>query len=110
MGWLAEFEPSKNDITDTEGTRDTARESTDTEMAQCADSTLMISSDQEKLHLEALAREQDRAMSRALKEVQDRHMEEMEAMASTTTCGRSDGCSFHLKRRNVSQEEDIKRT
>ena len=87
-GWPAGSEFDESDITDTEGIRDTVEESTDTEMAWHAGATLMISTDREKIQLEALAREQDQAMSRALWEVQQWHLEEIQLMASTTQ-GRS---------------------
>ena len=66
MGQPEEFETNESDITDTKGACDTARKSTDAEMALCTDTTLMISSDWEKLHLDALACKQDKALNRAL--------------------------------------------
>ena len=72
IGWLVEFETGKSDITDT-GACDTAGESRDAEMAWHTDTTLIISSDQEKLCLDAIAHEQDRAVNRVLREVQDWH-------------------------------------
>ena len=43
--------------------------------------TKMITSDQEKHRLEALAREQDRACNEAMKQVQTRHLREVKATA-----------------------------
>ena len=91
MGWPAGSEFEESNITDTEAIHDTAEESTDTEMAQHAGTTLMISSNREKIWLEALAKEQDCAVSRALWEVQQHHLEELQLMASTTQ-GQNDGC------------------
>ena len=110
MGWPAESAASDSDITDTEGAHDTAGESMDVEMVQCTDTTLMISSNWEKLRFDALAQEQDRAIDRALWEVQDRHTKEFEAATSTMSHNQSVGCTIHLKHRSTSHEEDIKRT
>ena len=66
MGWPAELETGKSNITDREGARDTAGESTDAEIVWHTDTRLMISSDQEKLCLDGLAQEQDRSIDRAL--------------------------------------------
>ena len=91
-----------------EAIRDTAEEGTDTEMARHAGTTLMISTDREKIRLETLAKEQDWAVSRALWEVQQHHLEELQLMASTTQ-GQNNGCSSY-KHCSASREEDIKRT
>ena len=55
-------------------------ESTDTEMAQQTH-TLMVTSDREKVWLEALIREQDRAIDEAMRQVQEWHLEEVQAIA-----------------------------
>ena len=62
----------------------------------------MITSDQEKHQLEALTREQDRACNEAVKQVQTRHLQEMEATADAPCC--SFKCS------SASREEDFKQT
>ena len=87
-GWPAGSEFEESNITDIEAVRDTTEESTDTEMAQHAGATLMISTDREKIWLEALAKEQDWAMSRDLWEVQQCHLEDLQLMASTTRSSR----------------------
>ena len=61
----SEFEES--DITDTKGICDVVEESTDTEMARQAHPTLMITTDREKLWLDALIKEQDCAMAEAVR-------------------------------------------
>ena len=94
----------------TEEVCDTAGESTNVEMAWHTDTTLMISTDEEKLCLDALAREQDRAVSKALCEVQDWHTEEFKAAASTTSLSQSIRHTIHLKCCSASHEEDVKRT
>ena len=63
---------------------------------------MMITSDQEKHWLEALAREQDRACNEAMKQVQTRHLREVEATADAPCCS--------FKCRSASREEDSKRT
>ena len=55
----SEFEES--DITDTEGLREVIEESTDMEMVRQTRTILMITSNREKVWLEALIKEQDRA-------------------------------------------------
>ena len=82
--WPARSEFEESHITDTKGIHDTVEESTDTEMAHHASATLMITSDREKIQLEALAKEQDWAMSRSLRQVQEQHLEVMHATASST--------------------------
>ena len=108
MGWPASSEFEESDIRDMEAICDTAEESTDTEMAWHAGATLMISSDREKIWLEALTKEQDQAMSRALWDVKKPNLEELQLTASITQ-GCNDGCSSH-KRHSASWEEDVKRT
>ena len=69
------------DITDYEGHREVTEESTDTKLSQQTHVTMMITLDQEKHQLEALAREQDCACNEAVKQVQTRHLWEVEATA-----------------------------
>ena len=95
-------ELEESDITDYKGHREVTEESTDTELSRQTHATMMITSDQEKHRLEALAREQDRACNGAVKQVQTRHLWEMEATADTPC--RSFKCS------SASQEEDSKQT
>ena len=71
----SEFEES--DITDTEGLCEVVEESTDTEMARQTHTTLMITSNREKVQLEALIKEQDRAINEAVRQVQEWHLEEV---------------------------------
>ena len=71
----SEFE--ENDITNTEGLRE---ESTDMEMAWQTH-TLMITSNREKVWLKALIKEQDRAVNEAVRQVQEWHLEEVQAIA-----------------------------
>ena len=73
----SEFEES--DITDTEGLCKVIEESTDMEMAWQTH-TLMITSDREKVRLEALVKEQDRAIDEAVRQVQEQHLEEVQAI------------------------------
>ena len=80
----SEFEESN--ITDTEGIRDVVEESTDTEMARQTHTTLMITSDREKVQLEALIKEQDHTMSEAVRQVQEWHLEEVQAIVDATHC------------------------
>ena len=75
-------ELEESDITDYEGHCEVTEESTDTELSQQMHATMMITSDQEKHWLEALAREQDCACNEAMKQVQTRHLREVEATAN----------------------------
>ena len=95
-------ELEESDITDCEGHREVTKESTDTELSQQTHATMMITSDQEKHWLEALAREQDRACNEAMKQVQTRHLQEVEAT--------TDAPCRSFKHRSASREEDSKRT
>ena len=61
----SEFE--EGDITDTEGLRKVVEESTDTEMVQQSHTTQHITSDREKVRLEALIKEQDCAINKAVR-------------------------------------------
>ena len=65
--WPAGSEFEESDITDTEGLHDMVEESTDMEMARQAHTILMITSNREKVQLEALVKEQDRAINEAVR-------------------------------------------
>ena len=95
-------ELEESDITDYEGHREVTEESTDTELSQQMHVTMMITSDQEKHWLEALAREQDRTCNKAMKQVQTRHLWEVEA-TTNAPC-------HSFKCRSASREEDSKWT
>ena len=99
---LAGSELEESDITDYEGHREVTEESTDTKLSRQTHATMMITSDQEKHRLEALAREQDRACNEAMKQVQTRHLREVEATA--------DAPCHSFKHCSASREEDSKRT
>ena len=60
-------------------------ESTETEMAWQTHTTLMITSNREKVWLEALVKEQDCAMSEAVRQVQEQHLEEVQAIIDATS-------------------------
>ena len=77
--WPAGSEFEENNITDTKGLCEVIEESTDTEMAWQTH-TLMITSDREKVQLEALIKEQDRAVNEAVRQVQEQHLEEVQAI------------------------------
>ena len=81
-GWPAGLEFEESNITDTEGLCKVIEESTDTEMARQTH-TLMITSDREKVQLEALIKEQDCAVDEAVKQVQEWHLEEVQAITNT---------------------------
>ena len=95
-------ELEESDITDYEGHREVTEESTDTELFQQTHTTMMITSDQEKHWLEALTREQDRTCNKAVKQVQTRHLREMEATADIPC--------HSFKWRSASREGDSKQT
>ena len=99
---LAGSELEESDITDHEGHREVTEESTDTELSRQTHVTMMITLDQEKHRLEALAREQDHACNEAVKQVQTRHLLEVEATA--------DAPRHSFKHRSASREEDSKWT
>ena len=99
---LAGSELEESNITDYEGHREVTKESTDTKLSQQTHATMMITSDQEKHQLEALAREQDCTCNEAMKQVQTRHLWEVEATADAPCCS--------FKHHSASQEEDSKRT
>ena len=75
----SEFEESN--ITNTEGLHEVIEESTDTEMVWQTH-TLMITSDREKVWLEALVKEQDCAINEAVRQVQEWHLEEVQAITN----------------------------
>ena len=83
-GWPAKSEFEESDITDTEGLCDMVEESTDMEMAWQTYTTLMITSDREKVWLEALIKEQTHAMTEAVRQVQEWHLEEVQAIIDAT--------------------------
>ena len=95
-------ELEESDITDYEGHREVTEESMDTELSRQMHATMMITSDQEKHQLEALTREQDCACNEAVKQVQTRHLREVEAT--------TDAPCRSFKCRSASREEDSKRT
>ena len=78
--WPAGSEFEESDITDTESLREVIEESTDTEMARKTHTTLMITSDREKVWLEALIKEQDHTINEAVRQVQEQHLEEVRAI------------------------------
>ena len=99
---LGSLELEESDITDHEGHCEVTEESTDTELSWQMHVTMMITSDQEKHWLEALAREQDCTCNKAVKQVQTRHLQEVEATADAPCCS--------FKHCSASREEDSKRT
>ena len=99
----SEFEES--DITDTEGLHEVIEESTDMEMVWQAH-TLMITSNREKVRLEALVKDQDHAVNEAVRQVQEWHLEEVQAIADTIW-HQEDGQSSY-KCCSASWEEDVK--
>ena len=78
--WPAGSEFEGSNITDTEGPREVIEESMNMEMAQQTH-TLMITSNRENVRLEALVKEQDRAVDEAVRQVQEWHLEEVQAIA-----------------------------
>ena len=99
---MSSSELEESNITDYEGHREVTEESSDTELSQQMHATMMITSDQEKHRLEALAREQDRTCNEAVKQVQTRHLWEVEAT--------TDAPCRSFKCRTASREEDSKWT
>ena len=61
-------------------------ERTDMEMAWQTHTTLMITSDREKVWLKALVKEQDHAVNEAVRKVQEWHPEEVQAIADAALC------------------------
>ena len=90
-------ELEESDITDYEGHREVTEESTDTELSLQMHATMIITSDQEKHQLEALAREQDRACNEAVKQVQTWHLREVEDI--------TDAPCHSFKRHSASREK-----
>ena len=82
-GQLAGSEFEESDITNTEGLCKVVEESTDIEMAWQTHTTLMITSNREKVRLEALIKEQDHAVNEAVRQVQEWHLEEVRAITIT---------------------------
>ena len=95
-------ELEESNITDYEGHHEVTEESMDTELSRQMHVTMIITSDQEKHQLEALTREQDRTCKEAMKQVQTRHLREVEATA--------DAPCHSFKHRSASREEDFKRS
>ena len=106
-GWSVGSEFAESDITDTEGIHKVIEESTDTEMVWQTHTTLMITSNREKVRLKALVKEQDRIINEAVRQVQEQHLEKVRAITDTAQC-QEDGRSSH-KCCSTSQEEDVKR-
>ena len=70
--------------------------------------TLMISSDREKVQLEALIREQDRAVDKVVRQVQQQHLEEVQAITDAIWHREDRQSSF--KCHSASREDDVKRS
>ena len=98
-GWPTGSEFEESDLADMEGLREVIEESTDTEMVRQTH-TIMITSNREKVRLEALIREQDCAIDEAVRQVQEGHLEEVQAIADAVQ-HREDGRSS-FKRRSAS--------
>ena len=79
-GWPTGSEFEESNITDTDSLCEEIEESMDMEMAWQTH-TLMITSDREKVRLEALVKEQDCAVDEAVRQVQEWHLEEVQAIA-----------------------------
>ena len=107
-GWPAGSEFEESNITDTEGLCDMVEESTDTDMVWQTHTTLMITSDREKVWLKALVKEQDCAVTEAVRQVQEQHLEEVQAIADAAR-HRGDGHSSHTCC-SASHEDDVKRS
>ena len=101
----SEFE--ENDITDTKGVSDMVEESTEPEMARQTHTTLMITTDREKVWIGALVKEQDHTVTQAMKQFQKRHLEEVQAIVDAA-CHCEEGCSGY-KCHSASHEDDVKR-
>ena len=85
-GWPTTLEFEESDITDTEGLCKVVEESMDTETVQQTHSTLMITSNREKVQLKALVKEQDHAINEAVRQVQEQHLEEVRAITDAAQC------------------------
>ena len=105
--WPAGSELEESNITNTEGLREVIEESMDTEMVQQTH-TLMITSNRENVQLEALVKEQDHAIDEAMRQVQEWHLEEVQAIANAIWHWEDGRSSF--KCCSTSQEEDVKRS
>ena len=103
--WPTGSEFEESDITDTEGLCKVTEESTDKEMVWQTH-TLMITSDREKVQLEALIKEQDCAIDKAVRQVQEGHLEEVLAIADAVQ-HREDGRSS-FKCRSASERKTSK--
>ena len=68
--WPTSSEFEESDLTNTEGLHEVIEESTDTEMVQQTH-TLMITSNREKVRLEALIREQDHTIDEVIRQVHE---------------------------------------
>ena len=97
-GWPAGSEFEESNITDTEGLCEMIEESTDMEIAWQTHTTLMITSDGEAVWLEALIKEQDCAVNEAVRQVQEQHLEEVQAITDAAR-HQEDGRSNHKHRR-----------
>ena len=106
-GRPASSEFKESNLTDTEGLREVIEESTDTEMAWQTH-TLMITSNREKVRLEALIREQDHAIDEVVRQVQEQHLEEVQTIADAVQHREDERSSF--KHHRASQEEDVKKS
>ena len=97
--WSAGSEFEESNITDTEHLCEVIEESTDTEMVWQTHTTLMITSDREKvwLRLEALIKEQDCTINEAVRQVQEWHLEEVQAITDAIQC-QEDGRSSNMCR------------
>ena len=70
--------------------------------------TLMITSDREKVQLRAFIKKQDRTVNEAVRQVQEWHLEEVQAIADAVRHREDERSSF--KCRSASREEDVKRS
>ena len=80
--WPTGSEFEESNITNTKGLHEVIEESTDMEIVWQTH-TLMITSKREKVQLEALVKEQDHAVDKAVRQVQEQHLEEVQAIANT---------------------------
>ena len=106
-GWPAGSEFEESDITNTEGLHEVTEESTDMEMVWQTH-TLMITSDREKVLLEALIKDQYCAIDEPVRQVQEWHLEEVQAIANDVRHREDGQSSFKLC--STSREEDVKRS
>ena len=80
-GWPKGSDFEESNITDTEGLCKVIEESMDMEMVRQAHNALLITSNREKVWLEAIIKEQDCAMNEAVRQVQEWHLEEVQTIA-----------------------------